>query len=297
VRILVTGSSGVLGQDLCRELVDEYEVVGLDVRAARAADGRGQVADFVKIDITDRDEAIEKISGIDPAIVIHAAAYTDVDGCELDPDRAREVNAIGTQNVALACRGCDIPIFYLSTDFVFDGNKKAPYTESDRPNPLNIYGKSKLDGEGYVGSLLDKFLIIRTSWLFGRGGKNFVDTIVDEAKRGKVLKVVNDQFGSPTYTKDLSRAIEGLINKVLAEDRIYGIYHITNGGGCSWYEFAVRILEYSNGENVAVMPITSNELDYPARRPKMSILDNSRYIELTGERLRPWSEALREYLC
>lgn len=281
----------MLGQDLCRVLADVYEVIGLDVKAAPISDGRWQLADFVKVDITNRNETIKEIIGIKPAVVIHVAAYTDVDGCELDPDRAREANATGTQNVALACRDCDIPIFYLSTDFVFDGNKEAPYTESDRPNPFNTYGRSKLDGERYVGSLLDKFLIIRTSWLFGRGGKNFVDAIVDKAKREKVLKVVNDQFGSPTYTRDLAKAISKLISLLQ-----YGIYHITNSGSCSWYEFAVRILEYSNVENVDVMPVTSDELDCPARRPKMSILDNSRYIKLTGERLRPWEEALKEYL-
>ncbi len=285
--ILITGASGMLGRDLVEVLSKEHEVVGLDVKGSR----------FIVCDITDREKTIEVICDAKPEIVIHTAAYTDVDGCEKNPDLAYRVNGIGTQNVALACKECKAVMAYISTDFVFDGKKGKPYLESDKPNPLSIYGKSKLEGEKYISSLLDKYFIIRTSWLFGKHGKNFVDTILKLAKEKKELRVVNDQIGSPTYTKDLAQAISKLISNFQFPISNYGIYHISNSGSCSWYEFAQKIIRTSHiTHHTSLKPISSGELNRPAKRPKFSVLDNSRYIRIVGEPLRLWQKALREYL-
>ncbi|MCK4325482.1 dTDP-4-dehydrorhamnose reductase, partial [bacterium] len=212
---------------------------------------------------------------------------------------AYEINAVGSRNVALACQKCGTAGVYMSTDFVFNGKKVQPYIEQDEPHPLNIYGKSKLEGEGYFSSLLDRCFIVRSSWLFGQFGKNFVDTILKLAGKGKEkekekekeLKVVNDQVGSPTYSKDLAKAIGNLI-----KTSSYGIFHISNRGSCSWYEFALTILKYAGIQDVTVQPITSDELNRQAKRPKMSILDNTRYVQTAGKPLRPWPDALEDYL-
>ncbi len=287
MKILITGSSGMLGSALRQELVNAHEIMGLDVREAQGSGLKG----VIKCDITDQAEVSKAICEISPDLVIHAAAYTDVDECEIHPDRAYQINAAGARNVALACQKCEAAGVYISTDFVFDGRKAQSYLEQDEPHPLNVYGKSKLEGEKHFSSLLAKYFIVRSSWLFGQFGKNFVDTILKLAGEKEEIKVVNDQVGSPTYSKDLAEAIGNLI-----ETSSYGIFHISNGGSCSWYEFARVILKCADLEDVAVRPITSGELDRPAKRPKMSILDNSHYIQTMGKPLRPWPEALREYL-
>ena len=276
---------------------------------ASAEDGQSPKSiKFVEADITNEEEVMKAVCDTRPEIVIHAAAYTDVDGCEKNEDLAYRINGTGTQNVALACRKCKAVIAYISTDFVFDGEKKEPYLESDEPNPLSIYGKSKLKGERHISSPLDKYFIIRTSWLFGRHGRNFVNTILKLAQEKKELRVVNDQIGSPTYTKDLAYAINKLLHHTshipgLAprsgagthHTDTFSIYHISNSGSCSWYEFAQEILRVTS-YGLQVKSISSEELERPARRPKFSVLDNSRYIRAVDKSLRPWQEALREYL-
>ncbi len=301
MKILITGSSGMLGTALCQELADAYEIIGLDVREAQGSGLKGLTVPAgrqVKCDITDQAEVARAICEISPDLVIHTAAYTDVDGCETCPDKTYQINAAGARNVALACQKCEAAAVYISTDFVFNGRKAQPYIEQDKPHPLNTYGKSKLQGERHFSSLLVKYFIIRSSWLFGRFGKNFVDTILKLVKEGKELKVVNDQVGSPTYSKDLAKAIGNLI-----ETSSYGYFHISNGGSCSWYEFARVILKCAHLKDVKVRPITSEELNRPAtrksaasERPRMSILDNTHYIQTVGKPLRPWPDALREYL-
>ncbi len=291
MKVLITGCSGMLGRALAEQLVDRYAVTGMDVR-------RNQKWNFIEADITQRDETIEKIVNQKPDIVIHAAAYTDVDGCEENPEKAYSVNAQGTETIALACRKACALVCYIITDFVFDGEKKSAYVESDKPNPINIYGKSKLDGEQFIQSILKRFVIVRSSWLFGEGGKNFVDAILEKANNEEELKVVDDQIGSPTYTLDLARAIKTLLtayNLQLKAD-ICGIYHITNSGSCSRYEFAKEILRLKAMEKVTLNPATSEEVTQPAGRPKMSLLQNQRYQQDTGEKLRPWQEGLKEYL-
>ena len=286
-RILITGSSGMLGVDLSQELYHDYKVFGADI-LRRASFG---VCGFYKLDITKKHNVSALIKNLNPDVVIHAAAWTDVDGCELDPKRAYRINSEGTKNVAHACKSIGATLIYISTDFVFDGRRKTPYKEADKTNPLNIYADSKLKGELAIKRILKKYLILRTGWLYGKHGKNFVDTIIAKAKKEKVLKVVNDQVGSPTYTKDLAEAIRVLLKKSI--DR--GIYHVSNSGSVSWYDYAKDILKLSKSQTI-VAPISSKELDRPAKRPKMSVLDNAKFIKLTGHKMRNWQEALKDYV-
>ncbi|HID30841.1 MAG TPA: dTDP-4-dehydrorhamnose reductase, partial [Desulfobacterales bacterium] len=202
-----------------------------------------------------------------------------------------EVNAIGTQNVALACGRLNAAMVYLSTDFVFNGRKRQPYIEFDEPDPLSVYGRSKLAGEMYVRALLRKWFIVRTSWLFGKHGKNFVETILRLAGEQDELRVVNDQIGSPTYAGDLVPEMTRLI-----ATEAYGIYHIANHGSCSWFDYARRILEWAHVRNVRVVPISTEALGRPAPRPAFSVLRNY-CMELTiGDRMRSWEEGLVDYL-
>ncbi|MFH1753246.1 MAG: sugar nucleotide-binding protein [Candidatus Omnitrophota bacterium] len=187
---------------------------------------------------------------------------------------------------------------YISTDFVFDGSKRSPYTEDDQPNPINTYGKSKLEGEKYVMELIasKRFFIIRTSWLFGHNGKNFVDTILNKAKHEKALKIVSDQFGSPTYALDLAGAIKNIVHLYGKREDIYGIYHVTNSDDCSWYKLAQKSIKLAGLYDIELIPIVSYELDRPAERPAFSILANDKYIKLIGAPLRRWGSALEEYI-
>ena len=287
MRILISGISGMLGVDLYQVLGKEHQVTGLDRRDFPCSPSPS----VSKIDITDLEAVKELFSRLTPHFVIHAAAYTDVDGCEKDADKAYQVNALGTRNIALACQKLDIPLLYLSTDFVLRGNKEAPYSEFDEPHPVNVYGKSKLAGESYLRSFLSRYFIVRTSWLYGKWGENFVATILKLAREESTLKVVNDQVGSPTYTKDLSQQIKRLV-----ATELYGIYHITNSGRCSWYEFAQEILRLAGIKGVKLTPLTSEELARPAPRPKFSVLDNYCLRLSLGDGMREWKEALEEYM-
>jgi len=287
-KVLITGSSGMLGKDLAKELLKSYDVFGVDL-----------VGSIYKADITNKQSIAGVIKKVSPDIVIHAAALTDVDGCERDKKRAYRINADGTKNVALASKSVGAVLIYISTDFVFDGNKKRPYHESDKTSPLGIYADSKLMGETAVKKILKKYFILRTSWLYGKNGKNFVDTIVSKAKEVGSLKVVDDQVGSPTYTVDLARAIRRLLGKAFqgAGVRVQGsgVYHISNSGSVSWYEYAKTIVNIAK-VRAKVLPISSDELDRPAKRPAMSVLDNSKFRRFTGYKMRNWKTALKEYL-
>lgn len=294
-KILITGASGMLGTDLCPVLKEEYSIIKTDVRS--------QKSDVRNLDVTSPD-VFRKIEKESPDLTIHLASYTDVDECESNYNKAYLVNGLGTRNVALACQKLDIPLLYISTDYVFDGDKKEPYFEFDKPNPLSVYGKSKYMGEEYVKILLRKFYIVRISWLYGKNGKNFVDTIIKLAKESSAglyapLKVVDDQIGSPTYTKDIAEAI-----KVLISTDYFGVYHITNSGYCSWYEFAKVILTLSDSEGeeskseerCKVIPVTTEEFPRPAKRPHNSRLENFVYNETFRKPLRSWKEAVKDYL-
>ena len=275
-KILVLGANGMLGHELMDLLSPRWELTG---------------ADIGEVDVADRDGTEEYIGALKPNVVINAAARTDVDGCERDPEGAFAVNARGAAHIAAACGGIASRMIHVSTDYVFDGLKGKPYLESDKPNPQSVYGRSKLAGERAVGEALGDYLIVRTSWLFGAHGKNFVDTILNAASQRKILEVVGDQHGAPTYTRDLAAAI----GRLLATDYC-GIVNVTNSGVCSWCEYARAILEIAGVDGVTVSEITSERLSRPAPRPPFSVLDGSRYAGLAGAPLRHWREAVGEYL-
>lgn len=268
----------MLGRDLLPLLSEKHEVLGKDIQ------------DF---DITDRKRVGDEIAAYRPDVVIHTAAYTDVDGCESKKDFAFAVNGEGALNVALGCAQAESRMIHLSTDYVFDGKSENPYPEGYPPNPLSVYGKSKLEGELSIRKVLEDCLIIRTAWLYGRHGKNFVDTVLRLAGERSELRMVNDQRGSPTFTKDLSRAIGRLV-----EVEFRGVLHVTNSGSCTRFEFAKKILDLKSPSDrkVRVIPISSAEFVRPARVPANSALDCSRFEEITGFHMRNWEEGLREYL-
>ncbi len=289
MKILVTGICGMLGVDLYQTLREQHEVVGFDANEFPSTPF--SPPPIQRGDITRIEEVKRTFSELVPQMVVHTAAYTDVDGCEKNPDKAHEVNALGTQNVCRAAQDLGIPVMYISTDFVFDGNKDSPYLESDQPHPISTYGRSKLAGEEYVKNLLKEYFVVRTSWLYGYYGRNFANTILQLASEKKELRVVNDHIGCPTYTKDLSRKIKDLLLT-----KSYGVYHITNSGSCSWYEFAREILKLAGIREVEVMPISSEELDRPAPRPRFSVLENHRLRLTLGNSMRNWKEALSDYI-
>ena len=291
----------MLGRALCNEFISSFEVTGI-VRESRVQNLKSQESGEVplfKCDICDKEKLSITFKNIYPDIIIHSAAYTDVDGCEINPQKADSVNSLGTHNVVSLTKEVGAVLVYISTDYVFDGRKKTPYIESDETCPINVYGKTKLEGERHVETNLKRYFIFRTSWLFGKGGRNFVDSIINKARAGERLRIVDDQVGSPTWTVDLASGIGNLM-KFYSEKgeipNIYGIYHLTNSGRCSWHEFAKVILTYAGIKDAAVNTITTQELNRPANRPALSILDNTKYENLTGMRLRPWQEAVREYL-
>lgn len=278
MKILITGAKGMMGSDLMKVLSQkkEYNLIG----ATRS--------DF---DITDYSQTLQFLKDKRPDIVVHAAAYTKVDDCESNKETAYKVNEVGTKSVASGCKDINAKLICISTDYIFNGRKNTPYLENDMPAPLSVYGDSKLKGELVVQDILRDFIIVRTSWLFGRNGNNFISAILKQAEKTKTIKVVNDQTGSPTYTIDLSHAIEKLISC-----NAKGIFNITNSGECSWYQFAKKILELAGIKGVDVVPITSEELKRPARRPAYSILDCSKFKNTTNYNMRHWEEALKDYL-
>ncbi len=275
MRIVVTGSDGQLGVELMRALVAHGEVIGTTI---------------ADLDITDPG-CVDRLAALGPDWVVHAAAATDVDGCEREPDRAMTVNAEGTRRVAEGCRRAGAGLVYLSTDYVFDGRKGGPYTEGDEPAPLNVYGRSKLHGERAVRSLVSHWLIVRTAWLYGTHGQNFVKTILGKAEAGEALRVVDDQVGSPTYAADLARAVALLLSRGQT-----GLYHVTNGGSCSWYEFTQEVLRLTGKDAKQVKRISSEELNRPARRPAYSVLENAAWMAAGLPPLRPWPIALADML-
>jgi len=296
-KILVTGSNGMLGVDLCEELSSDYDVIGLDIQEPRQA---RRPADYINCDITERDKTIRSIVGAKPDMIIHAAAWTDVDGCEEKPKKAERINVKGSENVVASASKLKVPLFYLSTDFVFDGKKKSLYTVGDVPNPISVYGSTKLLGEKKIIEL-NQYAIVRASWLFGANGKNFVDTIVKKAKENKTLKVVDDQVGNPTYTKDLSQALKKLIDFFFSRSRktdndFKEIFHVSNRETVSWFDYAKEILNITKINSAKLIPIKSDKLNRPAKRPAFSGLDTSYFEKIVGYKLRSWLKALKEYI-
>lgn len=275
MKILITGSNGMLGHDLIEVLKDNHELI---------------LTTSKTLDITDKDNVIEFIRENNPDIVINSAAYTDVDGCEENQDIAYAVNGYGVENLALGCREVDCPLVHVSTDYVFDGTARDPIREDGKIGPISVYGKSKLKGEEAIQKILDKFFIVRTAWLYGINGGNFPKTMLELAKNHSEITVVYDEVGTPTYTPDLAYAISQLI-----DTDYYGIYHITNSGHCSWCEFARYIFEVA-GSDVNVIPVTASEFARPAPRPHYSVLENKRWIDNGFEPLRHYKDAVKEYI-
>ena len=277
-RILVIGAKGMLGRDLMEVLHSSSfnDVTGWDID---------------EIDIRIEKDTVEKIGRLQPEIVINLAAFTNVDECESQAERAFAVNAEGMRHVATGALRSEAKVVYLSTDYVFDGKKREPYVESDLPNPLNVYGRSKLQGERYVQELTEDGVIIRTEWLFGKHGKNFVASVLRQAREKKELSIVDDQTGSPTYTIDLAKAIS-----VLIQHDVKGIFHVANSDTCTWFTFGQSVLEFSGISGVKVSPISSKELKRPAVRPPYSGFNCQKLKQVTGITLRPWSEAVKEYV-
>lgn len=277
MRIAVTGSNGMLAGTLIPVLSEEHTVTGLPRQS---------------LDITDRDSVNQVIRDLSVDLIINCAAYTKVDKAEEEREKAFLINGTGVQNLSIICADMNIPLCHISTDYVFDGEKKRPYTPFDNTNPLNTYGESKLAGERYIEWIMDRFYIIRTSWLYGKGGNNFVYTILRLSEEREELRVVNDQVGSPTSVTTLSHAIKRLITT-----GAYGIYHFTDDseGGITWYDFAMEILNIRSIKK-KVVPIKTEDYPLPARRPSYSVLDTGIFSSVTGYRPLNWKVALREFL-
>lgn len=276
MRVLVTGAGGMLGNALLPVLQSDHQVIGLTRKDCDLCD----------------ESAVENIfQAKKPEFVIHLAAFTNVDACELEPQRAKAGNADTTLNVAKACASVGATLLYISTDYVFDGRQNRPYRENDPPNPISVYGRTKLMGERHVQDTLDRYFIVRTSWLFGPNGKNFVTTILRLASEKTKIRIVNDQRGSPTYTRHLAEKLAKLITASQ-----YGIYHISGGGSCAWYEFAKKIFELGGFQEVLVTPVSTREFVRPAQRPACSILANQRLSSLGIGLLPEWEIGLQSYL-
>ena len=279
MRVFVTGVKGQLGHDVMNELAKRgHEGIGVDIE---------------EMDITDAESVRKVITEANPDVVIHCAAWTAVDMAEDDDKvaKVRAINAGGTQNIADVCKKLDCKMTYISTDYVFDGQGTEPWLPDCKTyNPLNVYGQTKLEGELAVSQTLEKYFIVRIVWVFGLNGKNFIKTMLNLGKTHDHLKVVNDQFGSPTYTYDLARL---LVDMVLTDK--YGIYHATNEGICNWYEFACEIFRKA-GMNVDVAPVPASEYPTKAKRPENSRMSKAKLTENGFVRLPSWQDALERYL-
>ncbi len=279
-KVLVTGAKGMMGTDLCRILREK----GYDVTAT----------DIEEMDVRDHDLVRDTVEKLQPQTVFHLAALTNVDDCERSPDDAFLTNTTGTQNVALACQANNATMVYISTISVFDGRKCEPYTEFDQPNPQSFYSRSKYQGELIVEKLLSRYYIARAGWMFGGGpeDKKFVAKMIELATKRDLLKVVDDKFGSPTYTADIASGVERL-----AQTGLYGTYHMVNTGGyCSRYEFAQKIMEFAHITSCELQPVSSAEFPLPAPRPNMEAARNFN-LELHGlDWMQPWQAALQQYV-
>ncbi|MDO5392155.1 MAG: dTDP-4-dehydrorhamnose reductase [Eubacteriales bacterium] len=277
MKVLVTGASGQLGYDVVRELTKRgHEAVGVSSK---------------EMDITDPAQVEKVITEAKVDVVMHGAAYTAVDAAEDNEAQCRRVNANGTENIAAVCKKLDIPMVYISTDYVFDGQGTRPWEPEDERNPLNVYGQTKYEGELAVQKNLEKYFIVRIAWVFGINGNNFIKTMLKLSKTHDTLTVINDQIGSPTYTYDLARLLVDMM-----ETDQYGIYHATNEGLCSWYEFAVEIFRQA-GIPMNVIPVTSAEYKAAkAKRPFNSRMNKDKLEAKGFERLPQWQDALARYL-
>lgn len=299
MRVLVTGAAGQLGRDLVDVLGGSVpRGGGANPTPSLGAGSRGKAsacdvvaADHRSLDVSDRSQVAEALEQLRPDVVVHCAAWTAVDACEADPGRAFAVNAMGTRHVAEAAGRHGAHVVYVSTDYVFDGTSEVPYVEWDRPNPLSVYGRSKLGGELELGA---DATVVRTSWVCGYHGANMVRTVLRMMAQPGPLRFVDDQRGSPTFTADLAVALAEV-----SRARLPGVFHLTNQGETTWFEFARAVVEAAGGDTGRVQPITTAELDppRPAPRPANSVLDNLAWRCLGAELLPPWQDGLGRLLA
>jgi len=276
-RVLITGAQGLLGKEIAKVFCG----AGFDVRET----------DLDELDVTDLTACHEAVSYIRPQIVIHCAAYTAVDRAESEERAAFILNEKGTRNVAAVCQKSGALVVTFGTDYVFDGTLGRPYREEDQVHPLSVYGKSKLAAEEALRESGCEHLLVRTQWLYGLGGKNFIATILDKARKGDALKVASDQTGCPTFTRDLAAAVLRL-----TEAGARGTVHFSNEGETSWFELARFAIEREGLSGVTLLPAATRDLPYPAPRPVYSVLDKEKYRRITGDSPRTWEEAAEEFL-
>ncbi len=288
MKLLVSGASGQLGMCL-KDVTDDSETF----------------ADFLDktlLDITNLDDCISAIKRYSPDIWLNCAAYTAVDRAESDKDMAYLINTTGIENIAKACSESNIPVIHISTDYVYDGLARSPYTEEVMPDPESVYGMSKLDGENILRELLPNSVIIRTSWLYSEYNQNFVKTMLRLADTHHEISVVNDQTGSPTYARDLAKCMLSIAKSMIKNEAHYrGVYNFANTGKCTWYEFSKAIFSIARKLDVIdkapkVIPVSSNEYKTVAKRPTYSVLDSSKILSNYGVNNRNWSVALEEML-
>lgn len=276
MKVLVTGVKGQLGYDVVKDLEKRgHQAIGVDRE---------------EMDLMDNEAIRSFIMELKPEAIIHCAAYTAVDKAEEEVDVCYQINAEAVKVIAECAKELDVKLIYISTDYVFDGTKEGEYVETDLPNPINVYGASKLKGEQYVQTLLEKFYIVRISWVFGINGNNFIKTMRRLGLERDELNIIHDQVGSPTYTADLAP----LLVDMMETDK-YGIYHATNEGFCSWYEFANEIFRQSESQ-ITTNPITTNQYPTAAKRPLNSKMSKAKLVESGFSLLPTWSEALASYL-
>jgi len=278
MKVLVTGARGMLGSDLSPIFDRQHELLATDLE---------------ELDVRDPEAVFRTFEEFEPRLVLHLAALTNVDGCQGMQDETFLTNAVGTKNIALASARAGAAMVYISTGSVFDGTKSEPYTEFDHPNPRSEYSKAKYQGELVVRELVREHYIVRAGWMFGGGhrDKKFVGKIISLARQGKPLQVVNDKFGSPTYTKDMAEGILKLVGTGW-----YGTYHLANEGCCSRYEYACKVLELAGVEGYPVKPVSSEAFPLPAPRPRMEAIRNYLLHLLRLDWMRPWDEALEDYI-
>lgn len=282
MRILVTGANGMLGRDLCDAIIDAgMEPIATDIRGA-----------IVTLDITSLSACRATLKEFRPDRVIHCAAYTDVEGAEANADDAYRINETGSRALATACAGSDVPVCAISTDYVFDGASPVPYRPHSAPNPLNVYGASKLAGERAIAESGADFWLVRTAWLYGSHGRSFPRTIFNAMRIRPELTVVADQFGSPTSTADLAIALVGMVS-----GKPFGTYHLVNSGGTSWYHLARRVLLAAGEDPLRVRPVTSASYPSRARRPRRSVLDISAWLEVGGSPMPAWEVAIDRFVA
>ncbi|AYE34890.1 dTDP-4-dehydrorhamnose reductase [Clostridium septicum] len=288
MKILLLGAKGQLGQQIIKIIKEKKSELGSlpkDIINAELV-----CMDIDDLDITNIDQVKSILNKEKPNIIINSAAFTNVDGCESNYDLAFKVNALGGRNLAIVSEEIGAKLVHISTDYVFDGKGSSPLKECDITVPISAYGKTKLLGENYVKDFCSRYFIVRTAWLYGYFGKNFVYTIMNAGRERGKLTVVNDQRGNPTNAEDLAYHV-----LKLAVTEEYGIYHCTGDGECTWYDFASKIIEYS-GIDCEVLPVTSDEYKTPAKRPEYSSLDNMMLRNTIGDEMREWEEALKCFM-